>query len=113
MRTERAPTTALSGKHISDDSLVVSIAIFAAPYAAIQLDSFDDPDSSGRVSVGSQDGEAIDNAMALDEAARALRSLARGWNVASSFFMYSTMGGVDARCGLFEGEAGDEGFFRK
>ena len=63
--------------------------------------------------MGSQDGEAIDRAMALDEAASALRSLTRGWNVASSCFMYSKIAGVGVRGGLFLGVAEDEGFFRK
>ena len=43
MRIERVPTTALRGKNISDDSLTISIAIFAAAYAVLQHDSFDDP----------------------------------------------------------------------
>jgi hypothetical protein len=51
--------------------------------------------------------------MALDEAASALRSLARGWNVASSCFMYSTIGGVGVGGGLLVGVADDEDFFRK
>ena len=43
MRTERAPTTALSGKNMSEDSLAMSMAIFAASYAVPQPDSVDDP----------------------------------------------------------------------
>lgn len=113
MRTERAPTTALSGKNISDDALVISTAILATPYAAFQAFSLDDPGSSSIVSVGPQSGEAIAKAMALDEAASALRSFTRGWNVASSCFMYSTMGDVGVGGGLFVGVAGDEDFFRK
>ena len=86
MRTARAPTTALSGKNISEDSLATSTAILAAPYAVLQRDSLDDPGSSGAVSEGSQDGEPIDNAMTLDEAASTPGSfLALGWIVASSF----------------------------
>ena len=43
MRTERAPTTALRGKNISEDALAISMAIFAASYAVPQCDSLDDP----------------------------------------------------------------------
>ena len=97
--------TALSGGSMSEQSFAVSMAMHAAPYTALQADSLDDPDSSRAASVGSQDGEAIDRAMALVEAASALRSLA--WDVANSCLMYSTIGepllGVD----------GDEDFFRK
>ena len=78
MRTERAPTTALSGKNISEEALAISTAIFAVPYAVFQADSLDDPGLSGALSVGSQEGEAKASAMALEEAARALRSLVRG-----------------------------------
>ena len=77
-RTESAPTTALSGKNISEDALAISTAILAAPYAIVQHDSLDDPGSSDGVSVGLQDGEAIARAMALEEAPSALLSLARG-----------------------------------
>ena len=112
MRTESAPTTALSGKNISDDSLAISTAILAAPYAVLQPDSLDDPGSPGLVSVGSQDGKAIDDATALDEAASALGPLTRGWIVAISFFMCSTgsVPGVDGW--LFVGGV-DRGFLRK
>ena len=78
MRTERAPTTALSGKNISEDALAISTANLAAPYAVFQADSLDEPGSLDAVSVGSQDGEAMARAMALDEAASALQSLVRG-----------------------------------
>jgi len=111
MRTESAPTTALSGKNISDDSLAISTAILAAPYAVLQPDSFDDPGSSSAVSERSQEGEAIDNAMALDEAASALGSLTWGRIFASSFFMYSA-GDVGVGGMLFVGVA-DEEFLRK
>ena len=60
----------------------------------------------------SQDGEAIDRAIALDEAASALLSLVRGWNAESSRLMYSTIGGVGEGGGLFVGVA-EESFFRK
>ena len=43
MKTERAPTTALRGKNISEDALAKSMAIFAAPYAVSQPDPLDDP----------------------------------------------------------------------
>ena len=108
MKTERATETALSGGSISKESFAISIAIFAAPYAAFQADSLDDPGSPDVVSVGLQDGEATDRAMALDKAASALRSFARGWNVASSCLMYSMIGG-----GLSVASAGDEDLCRK
>jgi hypothetical protein len=54
----------------------------------------------------------MDNAMALDEAASALGSLARGWTVASSFFMNS-IGDVGVGGRLFVGVADDEDFLRK
>jgi hypothetical protein len=111
MRTASAPTTALSGKNISEDSLAISTAILAVPYAVLQPNSFDDPGSLSTVSERSQEGEAIDNAMTLDEAASALGPLTGGWVIVSSFFMYSTGGvGVDGR--LFVGVT-DEDFFRK
>ena len=73
MRNETAPVTALSGGKTSEDSLTASMAILAAPYAVLQADSLDELDSSeGARSVGSQPGEAMDNAIALDEATRAL-----------------------------------------
>ena len=113
MRTERAPTTALSGKNISEDALAISTAILAVPYAAFQTDSFDDPGSLGAVSVGSQEEEAMARAMALDTAASALRSLTRGRNVASSCLMYSEIGRVGVGGGLFVGVIDDEDFFRR
>ena len=100
--------TALSGGSISEESFAISTAILAAPNAAFQADSLDDPGSLGALSVGSEDGEATDKAMALDKAASVLGSLVRGWNVASSCFMYSAMGG-----GLPVGVDGDEDFFLK
>ena len=111
MRTASAPTTALSGKNISEDSLAISMAILAAPYAVIQPDSFDDPGSLSAASERSQEGEAIDNAMALDEAASALGSLICGWIVVSSLFMYSA-GDVGVDCRLFIGVV-DCDFLRK
>ena len=120
MRTERAPTTALSGKNISEDSLATSTAILAVPYAVFQPDSPydvfqpdspDDPGSLSAVSKGSREGEPIDNAMTPDEAASALVSLVRGWIVAS-FFMNST-GDAGVVGGLFFGIADGEGFLRR
>ena len=105
--------TALSGGSMSEESFAISTAILAAPNAAFQADSLDDPGSLSAVSVGSEDGEAMERAMALDKAASVLRSLVRGWNVASSCFMYSAMGGVGVSGGLFVGVDGDEDFFRK
>ena len=73
MRNEIAPATALSGGNTSEDSLTASMAIFAASYAVLQADSLDELDSSeGAKSVGSQPGDAMDKAIALDEATRAL-----------------------------------------
>ena len=71
MRTASAPTTALSGKNISEDSLAISTAILAAPYAVLQPDSSDDSGSSLPMSEGSQDEGPIDKAIELDEAASA------------------------------------------
>ena len=59
-----------------------------------------------------QDAETIDKAIALDVAASALLSLARGWNVASSFLIYSARGVVVDGL-LFVGVGGGEDFFRK
>ena len=103
--------TALSGGSTSDESFAISTAILATPYAALQADSLDDPGSLSAVSVGSQDGEAIARAMALDDAASALRSLVRGWNVASSCFMYSTNGVEGVGGWLFVGVTDGEDFF--
>ena len=71
MRTEIATMTALSGGRISEASLAISTVILAVPYAVFQPDSFDDPGLSSASSTGSQDGEAMDSAMALEEAASA------------------------------------------
>ena len=67
MRTERAPTTALRGKSISDDSLAISTAILAAPYAVFQPDSFDDPGLLGGVGVGMREKEATDDVIPPEE----------------------------------------------
>ena len=104
MKTERATMTALRGGSISEESFAISTAIFAAPYVALQTDSFDDSGSLG----GSQEGEPMDRAMALEKAASALRSLVREWNVTSSCVMYLAICGVGVRGGV----VGDEGFFR-
>ena len=113
MRTERAPTTALSGKHMSEDALAISTAIFAASYAVPQHDSSDGPGSSRTVSVGSQDGEAMDKAIALVDAASAPMFLVWGWIVARPCFMWSTIGRVVVGGRLFIGLADCEGSVRK
>lgn len=113
MRTDRAPTTALSGKNISDDSFAISTAILAPAYAVFQPDSLDEPGSFGAVSKGSQSGEPIDNAMTPDEAASTLESLVlRGTIVASSFFMNST-GDVGVGGRSFVGVVAADDFLRK
>lgn len=105
MRTARAPTIALSGRNISEDSFAISTAILAPAYAVFQPDSPDDPGSFGAVSKGSQDGEPIDNAMTPDEAASILGSLVRrGWIVASSFFMSSMGVGGRPVVGVADGD---------
>lgn len=105
--------TALTGGNISDDSLAISTAILAAPYAVLQPDSLDDSGSFIAVSAGSEVGDAIDRAMALEEAASALRPFARGWNAASSCFRYSTIDDIGVSGGLFVGVADGEDIFRK
>lgn len=109
MRTARAPTTALRGGSISEDPLATSMAILAAPYAAFQRDSFDDPASSERVSKGFHDGEQIDKAMELDETASALGSPAFKveWVRATSFM--NLIGDVG---GLLVGVTSDGDCFR-
>lgn len=111
MRTVRAPTTALSGKNISEDSLAISRAILAAPYAVLQPDSFDDPASSAPVSEGSQSGESMDKAIELDEGASAIGYLVLGCTLETSFFV-NPFGNVGLPGGgLFV--AGDDDFRRK
>ena len=110
MRTERAPTTAFSGRNISEVSLAISTAILAAPYAVLQPDSLDEP---GSLPKGSQDGEQIDNATALDEATSVLGSLTWGWIVASSLLMNSEIGDVGVGGGPVVGVTDDEDFRRK
>ena len=105
--------TALSGGSRSEESFAISTAILATPYAAFQTDSLDDPGSLGAISVRPLGGEAIERATALDEAAIARRSLARGWSVASSCFMYSAIDDVGVVGGLFVGMTVGEDFFRK
>ena len=64
-----APTTAFNGRNISEDSLAISTAILAAPYAACQsiplcrtvVSSLDAPRESG-------DGEPMERAIAADVA---------------------------------------------
>ena len=102
--------TALSGGRRSLESFAISIAVLAAPYAAIQTDSLDDSGSSSAGSARWEDGEAMESAMPLDEAASALWSLVLGWKAASSCFMFSI---VDVGGGLFGRVDDDEGLFRK
>jgi hypothetical protein len=109
MRTTSAPTTALSGRNISEDSLAISTAILAAPYAVFQPDSLEDPGSLGAVSERSQEGEPIDKAIALDETASVLGSLVLE-NVRTTSFFMNSIGDVGVGGGLFIGVADDEGF---
>lgn len=102
--------TILSGGHTSPVSFAKSIAIFAAPYAILQADSLDGPGSLSVVPVGSQDGEVIDRAVALDGAAGALWSLSRGSILANPCFMYSVSDGMGENGGLF-GVATDDELF--
>lgn len=103
--------TALSGGSISEESFAISTAILAAPNAAFQTDSLDGPGSLGAASVGSRGGEAIDRAMALDEAASALKSLTPVLAVASSC-MYLMIGVVGVLGREIFG-VDDEDLFRK
>ena len=105
--------TALSGGNISEESFATSTAISAAPYAAFQADSLDEPGSLGALSVGLEDGEATDSAMAIDKATNVLQSLVRGWNFASSCSVYSAMGGVGVGGGSFVGVDDNGPFFRR
>jgi hypothetical protein len=104
--------TAFSGGSISEESFAISTAILAAPKAAPQTDSLDDPGSLGVGSVGSRDGEATERAMLLVEAVCALRSLVWGWNVAGPRLMYSTVGGAGVHGGLSVGVFVGESNFR-
>jgi len=91
---------------------VISTAILTAPYAVPQPDSLDAPGSLTPVPEGSRDGEPIDKAMELDEAASALGFLALEWVRTASFFMSSISGiGVDGE--LFVGVPDDEGFRKR
>ena len=103
--------TALSGGSISEESFAISTAILAAPYAAFQADSLDDPGSSGALSVGSQDGGMVGETFALVDVTGVLRSLA--WSVVSSCCMCSTIGVGCMSGGLLVGVADDKTFFRK
>ena len=114
MRTASAPKTALSGNNISEDSLAISTAIFAAPYAVLQPDSFDDPGSLSAASERSQDGEAIDRAIAHDEKASAFVSFFSLERVlATSKFFISSIGVVGVGGWLFICVADDEDFSRR
>ena len=99
MRTASAPTTALSGKSMSEDSLATSTAILAAPYAVLQPDSLGDS--------GSQDEEHMDMAIELDEATSAAGFFALKWALTTSFLTRLVSAG-ERSVGLADG-----GFLRK
>ena len=107
--------TALSGGSISEESFAISMAIFAAPYAALQADPLEDLGSSDAASIGSRDEETTDRAMALDESAGTLRFLARrGRDSAGSCFTYSTVGGgLGVRDWLFVGSSTTKTVFER
>ena len=107
MKTATAPTTALSGGNISEDSSATSTAILAAPYAVLQPDSLDDSGSSLPTTEGSQDEEHIYKAIEPNEAASTPGFLASEWVLMTSFFMKPV--GIGGR---FAGVV-DEGFLRK
>lgn len=113
MRTASAPKTALSGNNISEDSLAISTAIFAAPYAVLQPDSLDDPGSLSAASERSQDGEAIDRAIAHDEKASAFVSFFSLERVLATPPFISSIGVVGVGGGLFICVADDEDFSRR
>ena len=70
-----APTTAFSGRNMSEDSLAISTAILAAVYAVCQPVSLPRAlELSLGVSLVSQNAELMERAMAVDEAAIALGS---------------------------------------
>lgn len=104
--------TALSGGSISDESLAISTAIFAAPYADLQADSLVDPGLSGTRSVGSEDGRVVDDGVAPNEAASP-PLLTWGLGVAEPFFTFFAAGGGGVGDGLCGGFVDDEGFFLK
>ena len=54
----------------------------------------------------------VENTIEVDEAARALRSFVREWNVESSLFMYSA-GGVGTGGERFAGVVDDEDILRR
>jgi len=71
-----APTTAFSGRNISEDSLAISTAILAAPYAtcqAVSLPLIVAP--SLDVPQASWNGEPMERAIAVEETASALEFL--------------------------------------
>lgn len=68
---------------------MTSRATFAAPYAVLQLVSFDDSGSSVPTPERSKDGEPIDQAITLDEAASAFGFLALECALTVSLFMSS------------------------
>ena len=73
IRTDITPTTALSGRNISEDSLASSTATLAAQYVVCQLASLSRTVvSSLGVLWVSENAELMERAIAVDEAASAL-----------------------------------------
>ena len=72
---------------MSEDSLVTSTAILAAPYAVLQPDSLEVSGSSLQTSEGSWGEEHIDKAIELDEAASAPGFFALEWALTTSFLI--------------------------
>ena len=98
---------------MSEDSLAISMAIFAASYAVPQCDSLDDPGSLRAVSMGSQGGETMGEGITLVDGASALGSSTWGWVVVRPCSMGSTTRRVGVHDGLSFGLIDDEAFFRK
>ena len=98
---------------MSEDSLAISMAIFAASYAVPQCDSLDDPGSLRAVFVGSQGGEIMGEGITLVGGASTLGTSIWGWVVVRPCSTGSTTRGVGVRDGLFFGLTDDEAFFRK
>ena len=106
MRTDSAPTTALGGKNISEDSFATSTAILAAPYAVLQRDSLDDPGSSKLAFERSREGGPVGELIEVGGGASAFGSVA--WEMAS--FLMVSNGAVG---GLFLVIFNDGVFLRK
>ena len=106
MRTDSAPTTALRGKNISEDSFAISTANLAAPYAVLQPDSLDDPGSSKLVFERSREGGPVGKLTEVGGGASAFGFMALEM---ASFLM----GSNEAVGGLFLVIFDDGVFFRK